>query len=194
MRLNNIKAWAGLAALLTCEVALAQQAFLNLDERVGPEPQSTTRQFPIAVREATTAMFLDAKVSLSKGLLSLRLLDQAGKAIRDYGTGREFTVQGSVVPTREQGTFQLEVVTDGAVGSYKVQLTPLPPASVFRLNLVTGPAMILVALASVLYWRIHSKAIWRWFWVGAAAWVVGVGLKVAWAFLLNKPILHAVER
>ena len=91
---------------------------------------------------------MNAKVALTKGRLGLRVLDSASKTVHDYGSGTGFTVQGNVL-TLQPGTFQLEVRLDGAVGEWSVQVSPLPPLSAFRLSLVSGPAMILIALASV---------------------------------------------
>ena len=43
--------------------------------------------------------------------------------------------------------------------------------------LLTGPLILLVALAPVVYWAIRSRTLFRWFVAGAAVWTVGVGLK-----------------
>jgi uncharacterized membrane protein YhfC len=53
--------------------------------------------------------------------------------------------------------------------------------------------MVAVGFAAVVWWRLRSRAEWRWFWVGAAVWFVGVALKVLWAILLDQPILKGIE-
>lgn len=188
----KIRAWAALVVLLACGTASGQPAFLDLDQRIGPEPQSTTRRFPLVVREPQTKLYLDIKVTLTQGRVTLRLLDPNGTVVREDTTGKELTLQASV-PTQEKGTYQLEVAANGAAGQWKARVHPLLPALALRLNVVSGLGMTLVVLASVLYWRTRSKARWRWFWVGAGVWTVGVGLKIAWALPLNQPILHALK-
>ena len=60
--------------------------------------------------------------------------------------------------------------------------------------LVPGPLMVLVALTAVLIWRRRSGAAWRWFWVGAAVWLVAVVIKFTWAYFLNAPILRLLDK
>ncbi len=186
-------AWAVPTALLACGVALAQPEFLSLDQRMGPEPESSTRRFPFVVQESQTKLFFDTKATLTTGHLTLRILDPQGAVLREDGTGEQLIVQGSV-PTQAHGTFQLEVIAEDAVGKWKAQVCPLLPPSAFRLGLITGPAMVVVAGASVLYWRARSRALWCWFWVGAGVWAIGVALKVGCALLVNGPVLQGLEK
>ena len=60
--------------------------------------------------------------------------------------------------------------------------------------LVTGPLMIAVAIAPILYWRGRTQTRWLWFWAGALVFVVGVGLKFAVAGLYYDPALEAMSR
>lgn len=184
---------ATVLSLLACEAAFAQPVFLDVKQQLGPEPESATRSFPLLVREPQTRLYLDIKITLTQGQVTLRLLDPHGAVVRQETTGGDLTLQ-SPVPTQESGTFQLEAVSDAAVGQWHVQLSPLLTASAVRLTLMSGLGMALVALAAVLYWRRRTRARWRWFWAGAGVWTVGVALKFAWAIPLNKPILHALEQ
>ena len=187
------RAWALAAVLLGYCAALGQPAFVKLDEHPGPAPESSTRRFPFVVQESQTKLYLDVKATLTAGQLTLRILDPSGAVLREDSTSGSLTVEASV-PAQTSGTFQLEAVTAGAVGKWKAQVCPLLPSSAFRLNLITGPAMILVALASVLYWRARAKTFWRWFWIGAGVWTVGVALKVGFALLANGPILQGLKQ
>jgi uncharacterized membrane protein YhfC len=186
-------AWTLAAVLLACAPVRAQPAFVNLNEHPGPEPESSTRSFPFVVSQSQTKLYFDIKVTLTAGQLTLRILDPNSTVLREESTGGSLTLEASV-PVQTAGTFQLEAVTAGAVGEWKAQVCPLLPASAFRLDLITGPAMILVALASVFYWRARSKAFWRWFWIGAAVWTVGVALKIGCALLANGPVLKALKQ
>jgi len=185
--------WALAAVLLACCAALAQPALVNLDEHPGPGPESSTRSFPFVVNKSQTKLYFDVKATLTAGQLTLRILDPNSTVLREDSTSGSLTVEASV-PAQTSGTFQLEAVTAGAVGEWKAQVCPLLPSSAFRLNLITGPAMILVALASVLYWRARSRALWCWFWVGAGVWAIGVALKVGCALLANGPVLQGLEK
>lgn len=61
------------------------------------------------------------------------------------------------------------------------------------LFLLSGIGMIIVALASIIYWKKKSKIAFRFFLLGAIAWIIAVALKTAWAVSLNKPILNFLE-
>jgi hypothetical protein len=116
--------WAVVAVLLMCGASLGQPAFLNLDEHAGPEPRSDTRSFPFVVHPSQTKLYFDVKVTLSAGQLTLRILDANGTVLREDRTDGSLSVQGSV-PAETHGTFQLEAVTEDAVGEWKAQVCPL---------------------------------------------------------------------
>ncbi len=61
------------------------------------------------------------------------------------------------------------------------------------LFLLSGIGMIIVALASVIYWKKKSKIAFKFFLLGAIAWIIAVALKAAWAVSLNEPILNFLE-
>src|SRR5262249_20975547 len=71
-------------------------------------------------------------------------------------------------------------------------LATLNPPSVFAL--ITGIGMMAVAIVTVVAWRARTHASWRFVGLGAAAWAVGVALKVAWAVPTNRLILSAVKQ
>jgi uncharacterized membrane protein YhfC len=64
---------------------------------------------------------------------------------------------------------------------------------VVRDVLVSGILMIVVGIASVVAVRLRWAVPMRWFFAGAAVWLVGVALKFAWAMALNRPILASLE-
>ena len=60
--------------------------------------------------------------------------------------------------------------------------------------LLSGIGMLLVAVVAVALWRARTGAAWRATALGAAAWAVGVALKVAWAVPTNKLVLGGLKR
>ena len=53
--------------------------------------------------------------------------------------------------------------------------------------------MMLVAIASVWFWRKRTGVPWRWFWLGALLWTVAVAVKFAIAIPLNGPLLTGLK-
>jgi len=57
------------------------------------------------------------------------------------------------------------------------------------LSLIPAFGMIIIATASVVFWRWLSAVQLRWFWIGAALWTVGVGLKLVFTLLTNQAVI-----
>ena len=85
------------------------------------------------------------------------------------------------------GTYTLEAETTDAVGRWRLRvsggqgrgMSPLGPV------LLSSALMMLVAAASVGFWRWRSRAGWRWFAIGAALWAVAVAVKFAMTIPLS---------
>ena len=56
-------------------------------------------------------------------------------------------------------------------------------------QIVSGSLMMIIAVATVVWWKVRWRVPWRWFWAGAAIWTVGVALKFAVAKELNPIII-----
>ena len=179
-------------AWLACSTSFAQQPYVALEEHDASQPRTATRQFPLAVGEAETRLYLDAHIALTAGKARLRLLGPDGEVLRDDATENDLTFQATL-PVSHPGTYHLELDQQAAAGTVQVHVYPLHPAAAARTAIAAGLGIVLVVGASVLYFRRKSRAGWRWLWVGAAIWTVGVGLKFAWAVPLNAPILRMVK-
>jgi len=59
--------------------------------------------------------------------------------------------------------------------------------------LIPAALMTAVAVGAVVYWRRRTRVQFRWFWAGAALWVVGVAIKAIWAVFANATVLGGLE-
>ena len=57
------------------------------------------------------------------------------------------------------------------------------------ISLIPSAGMIIVAAASVLYWRRLTVLPFKWFWAGAGVWLVAVILKLISALLANQVVI-----
>ncbi len=190
--MRPIHVWPVVFALLACAAGSAQQNYVVLDERSGPEPRTATRQFPFVVSESETKLYLDFHIDLTAGKVTVRLLDAKGETLREETTEKDLTVQGTQ-PISKAGRYHLELDEQAAAGRVQLHVYPVLPAAAARVTLISGAGMVLVVAASVLYARRKLNMGWRWLWAGAAVWTVGVALKFACGFALNKPVLHALK-
>lgn len=171
-------------------------ALLDQNGEFGPEPQSETQQFAFEVLDDTPRLSLDTTVTLKQGKASVQVVSPKGTKLFDVGTSGSMTLGRSPVRTEgEAGTFHVVLVPDKAVGAWSVTVNAAGPPDLrsVYLMLVSAIGMIVVGGAAVGIWRFSSRVPWRWFWIGAAVWTVGVALKFAWAILLNTPILGALR-
>jgi uncharacterized membrane protein YhfC len=150
------------------------------------------------LKEPDKVVALSSKVALTQGDLAIRITGPSGEDVLRVGA-RSMELNQLLNTSGRLGQYFLEIVPDAAVGRWSVQVTseippPLATADVVRLSALaaSGIGMMCVGLGAVLFWRRRSGARWRWFWVGAAVWAVGVALKFAWAIPLNTPILGAL--
>ena len=183
--------------VLACVASHARgDALLDRKGEFGPEPRSETQQIAFEVPEDTRQLSLDTTVRLKQGKASVQVVSPKGTKLFDVGTGGWMTLSRSQVRTAgEAGTFHVVLVPDKAVGTWTVTVDAAGPPDLRSVHLMLGSAigMILVGGAAVGAWRFLSGVPWRWFWIGAAVWTVGVALKFAWAIALNKPILGALR-
>jgi uncharacterized membrane protein YhfC len=59
--------------------------------------------------------------------------------------------------------------------------------------LLTGPLMIAVAIAPILWWRGRTRTRWLWFWAGALVFCVGVGFKFTMGAVCYDPLLELMS-
>lgn len=65
--------------------------------------------------------------------------------------------------------------------------------NLYRVLVVSGTLMMTVGLGSALLWRWWAEVTLRWFWAGAGIWTLGVLLKFAAAFALNRIVLRGLQ-
>ena len=194
-RRNRTVGLAFLLALGLASAAPAQaDALLNLTREPAATPETKTEQFPVTIPAGVTKLGLTVQSRLSEGKATLRVLDPNDTPLCAHTWDGNFTLSGSplALPAESQ-QLRLEISTDAARGRWNVLLYAVPPRAALYPLLLSGPLMILVTLAFTIGWKRRSGDPWRWQWVGAAIWAVGVALKFACAIPLNKPVLHALE-
>jgi uncharacterized membrane protein YhfC len=169
------------------------QVLLEESGQLGPEPASKHCPLTLDVPKHTRALEYSVHVDLTEGRAGVRLTDSAGEKRAEFSTGGSLQISRRVRTWGQTGTWKLEVVPEKAVGTWSVRVVTKSETVPIVLFLAPGLGMVFVGGAAVLWWRWQSQAKWRWFWVGAAVWFVGVVLKVVFSILLNQPILKAID-
>ena len=169
------------------------QVLLDESGDFGPTASSQKHGFDLTVSDAAKSLAVETTVVVTQGKGRVRITDPRGKAVFDASTGGSMRIKGQVLRTSGQtGTFRVEVIPQQAVGNWTIRISARDVSSRIASLFIPAVGMIIVAMAACIAWRRWSGAKWRWFWVGAAVWFVGVVLKFAWAIPLNGPILSGL--
>jgi len=183
--------WAGVLVMLLASPVWAKSNAGVI--QTSTAPHSDTQVYTLDIGGDTTELTFAYAVNLSDGIVTIRILDPQGKVLASHG-GRVFTVgPGIIKDISGPGRYQVEVVSDKAVGRWQASVAPLLPRRFFPFHVAGSIAMLFVALASVAWWRLRFGGGWRWVWAGAAMWVVGVALKFAWAAITINATLKWME-
>ncbi len=161
--------------------------------KFGPEPQSQTLTYPV---QAPSGVKLGVAVSgrVKTGQATFRLIGAHGKVLYEYVGNARMTAGTILSPLDKPQTLRAQIAEADATGKWELLVVAMPEPPVSWLLLLTGPLMMLVALAFVVAWKRRTGVKLRWFWAGAGVWTVGVALKVAWAVALNERIVGLLER
>jgi hypothetical protein len=185
--------------LLSFGQAIAKD-YINESSTVVDSQPSTENRFHFTLEDCSVAIGYDLDVKLTTGHLKLHIFDPDGRKLIEVGA-QACTITERIEGTTRPGVYVAEVVATNANGKWSLRIHDNPPergGHVPRIaKLAPGFAaaklMILVAVASVVFWRRRTGAWWRWFWVGAAVWAVAVVVKFAIAIPLNGPLYNGLK-
>ncbi|MGH7970290.1 MAG: YhfC family glutamic-type intramembrane protease [Limisphaerales bacterium] len=129
-------------------------------------------------------MVISLGIDTHPGTVTVEVRSPSGAPLGTQ-TGGVLTMDWWKVASAERGAYTLLVKPNKTAGTWRVRIDALPPSQLLYQQVVSGGMMMLVALAAVAWWKLHSRVAWRWFWAGAGIWTVGVALKFALAVPLN---------
>jgi uncharacterized membrane protein YhfC len=186
--------WVAEFLLLSPASILAKDYFDESWTVVG-KPETTTERFNFTLGNDDLYPHFDLTIQMSQGRADLRILDPAGRTLEELGaescTLKLQPIRNAITP----GNYTLELTTTRAIGQWHLRIYGGATPAKIRIGpgLASGIAMIVVVAGCLWYWRRWSDVSWKWFWIGAALWVVGVAVKFAIAIPLNEPLLKLLE-
>jgi hypothetical protein len=168
--------------------------YFEQSRTIAGAPQSLTERFNFALKKDDPYPYFELRIQMSRGRADLRILDPAGHTLEAFGSQDCNLGLQPITQATTAGTYTIEVTTSEAVGQWHLRLCggPTPKVSIGP-GLASAIGMMLVATASVWFWRRRTGVPWRWFWVGALIWTVAVAVKFGIAIPLNRPLLTVLE-
>ncbi|HWH69047.1 MAG TPA: YhfC family glutamic-type intramembrane protease [Candidatus Sulfotelmatobacter sp.] len=176
--------------LLLCTVAFCSSSFGQLLDAKGDltADQSKPLEFPFHC--PASKLVIKLRADTQRGTVTFAILAPDGHLLGSQ-TGGGLSMDAWRLSVTNTGTCKLQVTPHQAAGHWQVRIDQPAPLRLLYGQILAGALMALVALGSVIAWRLFSGAQWRWFWAGAGIWTVGVALKVAVALPLNPLLLGA---
>jgi uncharacterized membrane protein YhfC len=185
--------WILIFVLLTGRPILAQD-YLDESRTIAGSPQSTTQRFTFTLKKGGQYPHYELSIQMTAGRGRLRILNPAGRELESMGA-QVCTVSGAIRNAAAPGTYTVEFATNGAVGRWHLRIYggPAPPRTPLGPGLTSAASMMLVAVASVWFWRRRTGVQWRWFWAGAGVWTVAVAAKFAMGYPLNELVVVGLK-
>jgi hypothetical protein len=186
--------WAAELLLLSPATIMAND-YLDESRSMTGTPQSTTERFDFTLGKDDLYPHIELTIQMSQGRADLRVLDPAGRKLEELSaetcTLKDQPIHSATTP----GNYTVELTTTGAVGHWHLRIFGGPTPDNVRIGpgLASAIAMILVVAGCVWSWRRWSAVSWKWFWIGAALWVVAVAVKFAIAIPFNEPLFNGLK-
>lgn len=171
-----------LTSIAIVVVSLSASAQL-LDAKGDVELGQTNAQI-WSFRSTGGKLVIRLSIDTHPGTVTLAVRSPSGSLLGSQ-TGGVLTMDKWQLEASQPGNYTLEMTPHQTKGHWWVHVNALGPKKLLYEQIVSGSLMVLVAVASVGWWRWRSRVQWRWFWAGAGIWTVGVALKFAVAVPLN---------
>jgi uncharacterized membrane protein YhfC len=178
---------------LTAEPTPAKN-YLDESRTIANAPQSTTERFIFTLGKDSRSPHIELVIQMTQGRADVHIVGPGGRKVQDIGAQR-CTVKQPLIGATSTGNYTVELTTSEAVGYWRLRIYegPVPRKRPLGLGLAAAGFMMLVAVASVWFWRRRTGVAWRWFCVGAAVWAVAVAAKFAIAIPLNGPVFKGLK-
>ena len=152
--------------------------------------------FTVPVEHAGDPIGVDFRGVAASGNVRVELVGADGQVVwqEEAGGPAPFAIT-TVVNPPAAGEYTLRLVWDGALTlQYALKWQPgeIEMPVISPLVLLGGLGMIVVAVGYVVYAAVHKLG-WGYLGLGAAAWIVAVVLKLAWAIPINPPVYNALN-
>jgi len=192
-----VRTWIAIALLIATAVAAprAVAGATLLDEKVsfGPEPASDRRELEVSVPAGVTSLRYDTAFDLKEGVVGVTMLAPDGATLRSWSAGEQATVGGELTGLPEAGgKLLIRLEPEAAVGTVRIRVER-PSSDQGLLFMLGALGMMFLGIAVAVVYGVSTRVGWRWLWIGAAVWAVGVALKFGFAIPLNGPIMGALE-
>jgi uncharacterized membrane protein YhfC len=180
--------------IATIPCSALPHTLLDYEGHETPEKDSSYYEFEFQISENGSRMVMDMNSRLAQGELNIWFGGAGYQIMGNYtGTGSfEYTRQ-VFGPLNDREPVTVRITALHAVGEWEISFREISrKASLFSL-LVSGLLVVLLTMAVTSWSKRYLQIPWKWLFVGAGAWFVGVVLKFVAAYSANTPVLQTVK-
>jgi uncharacterized membrane protein YhfC len=185
-----------LLALLLAIMAnsLIGRTLLEYDGQENMEKDTSCYEFQFAIAENGNRMVMDLNAELKQGQLNVCFGGAGYQVIGSYIGEGHFRYQRVVFgPLDNREPVIVRVTARHALGKWQLRFREISRTMLLFSLLVSGCLVILLTVAVTLWWMKYSQRAWRWLFVGASVWFVGVVFKFVFASFANAPLLEVLK-
>ena len=158
------------------------------------EQDTAYYEFQFSMTENGNRMMMDLKSDLEQGELNVWFGGGGYEVIGNYTGDAQFAHEGILFgPLNKQEPIRLKITTTHASGTWTVSFREISSKHALTAILISGLLVILVVTAFLIWWKRHIQASWKWLFIGAGVWFIGVVLKFVVATYANGPVLTGIE-
>ncbi len=151
-------------------------------------------EFHFAIAENGSRMVMDLKSELDQGELNVWFGGAGFQVIGNYTGEKAFRFERVVFgPLNSHERVTVKVTARNASGKWQLRFSEIPSNQLLVSLLVSGCLVVLLTIAIAGWWKKQIDTPWRWLFMGAGIWLVGVIFKFVVAWLANAPVLAALE-
>ena len=151
-------------------------------------------EFQFSMTDNGNRMIMDLRSDLERGELNVWFGGGGYDVIGNYTGESQFSYEGIIFgPLNNQEPISLRITATHAFGTWTVSFREITNKGALSALIISGLLVMLLVAAFTVWWRRSIKASWKWLFVGAGVWFVGVILKFVVATYTNEPVLTGIE-
>lgn len=181
--------------LVAVPAILTGRTLLDHHGQEAIENDTAVYEFHFRISENGSRMIMDLNSELDQGELNVWFGGAGFQVIGNYTGEKAFRYERVVFgPLNSTEPVFVKVTARNASGKWQLRFTEAPRNRSLVSLFVSGCLVVLLTIAISLWWKKRLSTPWRWLFVGAGVWVVGVVFKFVVAWLANTPVLTALDQ
>jgi len=173
---------------------LSGKILLEFNHTEIPEQDTAIYKFTFTLSENGSNIILNLKSNLRNGALNVWFGGGGYDVIGNYTDEGQFEYNNLIFgPLNSTEPITVSITATDAVGDWAITFTEFSRSKALVSVFVAGILMIIVCVAFIIVWKKNTGSSYKWLYIGAGVWVVGVTLKFLFAYAFNTPILKYLQ-